>query len=169
MTVPLEAIREGQQATPERGKLWKPAFLEALSLIPNVRHACEAAGISRSEVYRERQRDEIFALAWADAMDHALDIMERVAHQRATAGQQMKKVVTRTLADGSQEITETTESAISDSLLMFMLKRWRPEFRESFKITGPSGGPVEHRVTVVDETVEAFFEELDRLALPSPE
>lgn len=142
---------------------WKAKFVEALSQIPNVRYAADAAGVSRQRAYRERHRDEAFALAWADAHEQGLDLIERIAHTRATAGQTITKTMTRRMADGSTEVTTTEERHLSDSLLMFLLKRYRPEFRETFKVTGADGGPVKHEVTLVDEAVTDFYAELDRL------
>lgn len=60
----------------------------------------------------------------------------------------------------------TEELHTSDTLAMFYLKRFRPEFRESFVVeqTGPGGGPLKHEVTVVDEAVAEFRADLARLA-----
>lgn len=154
---------------------WKPKFIAALKSIPNVRHACEAASISRSQAYRERQADERFAVAWADAVDEGLDSMERVAHLRATVGQDVTKTVIKThIIDGQAvtiETTETKERHVSDNLLMFMLKKARPEYRESFRVesTGPDGGPIRHEVTTRDEAVGAFYAKLDQLGQPDPD
>lgn len=77
----------GANATPKkrarRTKNWKPAFLTALAMWPDVSKACEAAGISRRTAYRERQADEDFALAWHDAMNVSLDKVEAALIERA--------------------------------------------------------------------------------------
>lgn len=165
------STRSTTKSTRPKREPWKPKFLAALRTVPNVRHACEEAGIDRSLAYQQRQRDEVFAVAWHDALEEGLDAMERVAHVRATAGQRMTKTVTRTLADGTQEVTVTAEQHISDTLLMFMLKRYRPEFRESFRVenTGPDGGPMQHEVTRVGDAAKALYARLDELGSPDAE
>jgi hypothetical protein len=156
---------EATKATTEKARErdWMPKFLEALRSIPNVRYAAEMAGISRQHAYKVRARDEGFLLAWHDAQQEGLDLMERVAHTRATAGQTITKTTTRRTPDGEVEVTTVEERHISDSLLMFLLKRYRPEFRETFKVTGVDGGAIKHEVTVVEEAVSDFYAELDRL------
>lgn len=165
------STRSPRKSTRPKAEPWKPKFLAALKTVPNVRHACEEADIDRALAYRQRQRDEAFAVAWADALEEGLDAMERIAHVRATAGQRMTKTVTRKMANGDVETTTTSEQHISDILLMFMLKRYRPEFRESFRVenTGPDGGPMQHEVTRVDEAAKAFYARLDELGQPDAE
>lgn len=154
-----------EKEAPYKPEPWYEKFLERLRAVPNVRAACEAAGVGRSTAYDARQRDETFALEWADAVEQGLDALEQIAHARGTTGQKIRKTVTKTFADGKVEVTETEEMHISDTLLMFFLKRYRPEFRESFRIEhgGAGGGPIQHRVTVVDKVVGDFYDELDRL------
>jgi hypothetical protein len=143
---------------------WHQTFVEALRTVPIVKYACREAGIGRTTAYEARRRDENFAVAWADAIDEGLDSMERVAHARATAGQLFTKTVTKTHPDGTVETTVTEERRLSDNLLMFMLKRYRPEFRESYRMeqSGPDGGPIRHSIER-DEVLDNFDRELDRL------
>lgn len=172
MTPDPPPAKRSTRSTRKKREPWKPKFIAALRTVPNVRAACEAADIDRSLAYQQRQRDEAFALAWHDALEEGLDAMERIAHVRATAGQRMTKTktVTRKLASGDVEETTTTEheNHISDILLMFLLKRYRPEFRESFRVenTGPDGGPMQHEVTRIDEAAKAFYARLDELGQP---
>jgi hypothetical protein len=53
-------------------------------------------------------------------------------------------------------------------LAMFYLKRYRPEFRESYRVeqTGKDGGPIRHEVAAVHEAVADFRAELERLGAP---
>ena len=60
---------------------WIPLFLAAFRKMPNVRIACQQAGISRAEVYRVRGRDPDFALAWEEAKQDGIDVVE--AHMMA--------------------------------------------------------------------------------------
>ena len=54
---------------------------------------------------------------------------------------------------------------------MFLLKRYRPEFRESFRVesSGPGGGPIQHEVTRVEDAALAFYARLDELAATDDE
>lgn len=65
---------------------WTPAFLTALGDEGTVFAACHNAGVSRSTAYRARQRDEAFALAWADVESTVTDKLERKAVELALAG-----------------------------------------------------------------------------------
>jgi len=60
-----------------------PGFLSAFAEAGSVATACRAAGIDRSTAYRERQRNEEFALAWADTEESATDMLEAEALRRA--------------------------------------------------------------------------------------
>jgi hypothetical protein len=62
---------------------WKQIFLKALQSYPVVRVACEQAGVSRAEVYRQRTLDPEFAQAWENAKDDGIDILEAKMHERA--------------------------------------------------------------------------------------
>ena len=60
---------------------WMPLFLTAYRKMPNVRVACQQAGISRAEAYRARTRDATFALEWEQAKQDGIDVIE--AHMMA--------------------------------------------------------------------------------------
>jgi hypothetical protein len=62
---------------------WKPVFLAALQKLPVVHVACQASGISRAEVYRARTRDADFALAWEQALQDGIDVIEAQLMARA--------------------------------------------------------------------------------------
>lgn len=90
-------------------KDWKPTFLKCLRINGCVSHACLAAGVATRTVYEVRQRDEEFAVAWTDAVDHSTEALE---------------------AEGIRRALET-----SDLLLMFFLKARRPHvYRENAQI-----------------------------------
>lgn len=96
---------------------WRPAFLSAFAEAGSVATACRAAGIDRSTAYRERQRDEEFALAWADTEESAMDMLEAEALRRAMEG--------------------------SDRLLIMLLRARRPGiYREDVRVE--HAGKVEH-------------------------
>lgn len=65
---------------------WKPAFLKALAEHGTVTLAAAAADIARSTAYLERQRDEDFALAWADVEHTVTEQLEKKALDLALDG-----------------------------------------------------------------------------------
>lgn len=88
---------------------WRPVFLRALEERGTVWSACVTAGVHRSTVYRERQRNEPFALAWADIEQKVTDGLESKAVQLALAG--------------------------DTQVLMFLLKARRPDiYRERVSV-----------------------------------
>ena len=115
---------------------WRPAFLEALSNSCNVTVACRAAGISRQHAYRTRHRSAKFASDWDDAMQTGLDLLEAAMMRRAREGVEEPVYY-------KGQVVGTVRKA-SDVLAMFLMKRYRPEFRDSFGIehSGEVGGPV---------------------------
>lgn len=145
---------------------WAKGYLEARKNYPDLHSAAEAAGVHRTTVWRLTQRDPEFAEADRAVHDEHLDRLERIIYSRATAGTPVKKTVTRTTADGSVETTVTEERHISDTLAMFYLKRWRPEYREAYRVeaSGPGGGPVQIEAGPRERSVERI-EGLLRLAL----
>ncbi len=106
---------------------WKPAFLAALAIDPNVTAAARDAGISRQAAYAAREGDREFADAWEDAIDQAVDSMESEARRRAMQGTE-KPVFYQ-----GEECGRVRE--YSDQLIMFLLRAHRPEkYRENVKL-----------------------------------
>lgn len=149
---------------------WQAAFLEALALMPNVSAACQRVGVSRPRVYQVRESDPAFAEAWANAVDVGVDLLERIAHARATTGE--PKVTTRrTVKKEGGKVVEEVEvveetTLISNALLIFLLKAHRPTmYRERIdhRHLGPDGaGPVQ--VEVYREPTRERMLELAALA-----
>lgn len=141
------------------------AAVEAMRVVPNLTEAARAAGVARSTVQRAVQRDEEFAVAMNDAREQALDTIESSLLLRARSGQTLRKRVTKTLADGRQETTEHEEVYLSDSAAFFLLKRWRPEYRDTYRVeqSGPNGGPIQIDARMAD-AVGFFDAEVVRLA-----
>jgi hypothetical protein len=121
-----------------------------------VSRACEVVGISRQTAYAERQRNEEFAVAWADAEERVVETMEREAYRRAVEG------VEEPLVSAGKHVTNVTK--YSDSLLQFLLKARRPErYRENVKVE--HGGAVTQRVQVdLSKLSKAELDDLERLA-----
>lgn len=136
-------MADSTNSTPKRHKphakasKWKKAFIAALREWGVVRYACEQAGIDRTTAYKAREEDPDFALQWKQALDDAIDEIEREAIRRAREG------VERTVFFKDQQIG--TERSYSDSLTMFLLRSHRPEvYRETVRAehTGAGGGPI---------------------------
>lgn len=105
----------------------KAEFLAALEEHATVLHACKTVGVSRTCVYKYRQQDEDFALAWADAEERVIERMEREALRRGVDGTERDVY--------HQGIVVGQERQFSDTLLIFMLKSKRPEkYRENVKV-----------------------------------
>jgi hypothetical protein len=74
----------------------------------NVSLAALAAGVSRSAAYAHAKGHPAFAAAWMEAREEALDLLEAEARRALTS---------------------------SDSLLMFLMRSYRPEqFRDSVNV-----------------------------------
>ncbi|WP_375290846.1 hypothetical protein [Qipengyuania sp.] len=70
------------------GKRARAIFLEALADTSNVTAAAAKAGVTRTQVYRLRRSDPVFAAEWYDALAEGYDNleMELLAHLRAGEG-----------------------------------------------------------------------------------
>jgi len=107
-----------------RDHTWTPAleqrFLAALAESANVRQAARRIRRSPTPCYARRKRDAAFAEAWDAAMETAMDtVLEPEAIRRATEG------VERTIYHDGQPVG--VERHYSDTLLIFLLKGWRPD------------------------------------------
>lgn len=169
---PQDATLENPDETPDPVALLDPArewphpwmgpCLAAMQNIPSISRAALTVQVDRSTVHRAMQRYEEFAVAMSMARDVALDNLEATLYLRATAGQAIVKTVRKLNGQGEVvEETTTEERHLSDTLGMFYLKRWRPEYRESFRVeqSGPNGGPIQ-----IEHTEEGAAEFDTRLA-----
>jgi len=138
---------------------WKPAFLAALKAYPVVAHACAAVGIERSTAYRARESNEVFALAWDDALEDGIDRAEKEAFRRAVTGYEEPVIDKGRLAyayeryvdeegaehycpvlnDKGQPVPLTVRKH-SDALLALILKgRRKAVYAERKEVTGADG------------------------------
>lgn len=65
---------------------WMAPWLTAYRNSGNVRASCQAAGVSRVEVYRTRKHDPEFDRLWREAEQDAHDLLAASARQQAMAG-----------------------------------------------------------------------------------
>lgn len=87
-----------------------------------------AGGMSRDWYYDQRRTDEVFAAAWDEALETAIDAMELEARRRAVEGVE-KPLLGRVGKDQDGIITVVRE--YSDQLMVLLLKAHRPEkYRE---------------------------------------
>ena len=129
--VPMTQGDERDDLARVRPRKWRPRFLEALALKPDVTLACECAGISRQTAYRNRHEDPEFAAQWEAAMLKAVDDLEAEAFKRAYESK-------------------------SDQVLLALLAAWRPErYRPTVRqeLAGVRGQPIE-RVDVLERLAD---------------
>jgi hypothetical protein len=115
-----------------RFKHWQDPFIEELADCGNISLACKAAGINRMTAYRTRQKDPMFAQRWDDALNVAVDSLEREAWRRAREG------VTRIepIMYQGEQVAEKVITEYSDKMLELLLKCNRPhKYREQIRIT----------------------------------
>ena len=65
---------------------WRPRFLAALSVTRSPRLSARHAGIQHQTAYNHRKLDHAFATQWDEAQEHATDLLEARAFQRALEG-----------------------------------------------------------------------------------
>lgn len=89
----------------------KATFLAHLLTGKSVKAAAEAAGVGRRTFYDWRDMDAEFREAWEDAITGSVEVLEDEVRNRA--------------------LDRTDKN--SHILLMFLVKRHRPEYRENYK------------------------------------
>jgi hypothetical protein len=140
----------------------KRAFLVAYCQTGTVTHAAVAARVSRRTHVNWMKNDPAYALAFADAREHAGDLLEREAMRRGVEGVRRFKFSPGGKPYRHPETGEPySELEYSDTLLIFLLKGIRPEkYRERYEHTGPNGGPIRVQPVRLDHLTE---EELGQL------
>lgn len=150
---------------PARTERWsRQQWLDCFEWCGMVTEACEMMGLARQTVYNERQRNEDFALAWADVEERTTERMEAEAYRRAVHG------VTTPMVSAGKHVTDV--QCYSDRLLEFMLKARRPDkYRDRVDVN--HSGKIERRVKVdlaklSDDELEALEQIAEKLAEPAP-
>lgn len=145
-------------STPEKD--WKPIFLQELARTGNVSTAAKKAKIGRRTAYGARLSDEVFAEAWKECLDIAVELLEEEARRRAAEG------CDRPVYQGGKLVGKVRE--YSDVLLIFLLKAHRPDkYRENSRVVvaGDASAPVKHDHTItgrIDKLASAFEGAADR-------
>ena len=111
-------------------------FLMALRETANVSEAARRAGISRRRAYDVRDVDPVFAAAWKDAVETAIDTLEAEAWRRGKEGWD-EPVFYRGEIQRDAEGKPVTIRKYSDRMLELLLKAHRPEkYRERYDVSG---------------------------------
>lgn len=124
--VPAIAVEEAPTHPTRPWPTWAQPFLDLFAQTGNVMLSARGAGVERRTPYDLKGRDERFALAWAEADEASIQVLEAEARRRAMG--------------------------TSDRLLEFLLKARRPAtYRENHRVevVGDGGGPI--RTEVVPE------------------
>lgn len=124
----------------------KPAFLAAFRATASVVKAAKSVRIARSRHYQWLADDSAYAAAFDKARQEAVQTLEDEAVRRAHEG-----TLEPVFYEGEQ-VDQVLK--YSDSLLMFLLKGWKPDrYRERLEHSGPDGGPI-----VVDQRTAQLAE-----------
>ena len=143
---------------PASKPIYQRRMLEALARGLSPRRAAEAAGLGRSTAFLWRQQDPEFAAKWNEAVAEGIDLLEDEARRRAVDGYNERPI----FRDGVQVGEIRT---YSDRLLIFLLKRRRPEVFARPRDANPPNGFGPHAPRKSWAEVLAQFE---RLGLPAP-
>ena len=125
----------------------KTAFLRELRRCGLINKAADACRLSRSVLYQHKRKSKTFAADWDHAVDDAVDsVLIEEATRRAVQG------VKKPLAYQG-ELTGDYVREYSDSLLMFLIKGKRPEYRNSISMgrTGEGAPAVVHFSMILPE------------------
>ena len=110
-------------------------FLKALALTGNVSASAEMAGTTRQTMYRHKDADLNFEIAWQHAMDQAIDELELEARRRGLDGYLEPVFQSGELVGYKRKY--------SDSLLIRQLEAHNPKYAKRVEHTGRDGGPIE--------------------------
>ena len=100
----------------------KEEFLQELLKTGIVTKTAEVIGIPPRTVYNWRKVDKEFAAAWDEAVETSTDRLVEEARRRAHDG------TLKPVYQGGKHVGDIRE--YSDTLLMFLIKARRPEYRE---------------------------------------
>jgi hypothetical protein len=114
----------------------------------NVSASCGLAGIKRRTAYDWRGDDPEFAAEWDEAVNVGLDALESEARRRAFEGIQEPVFYKGEICGHIRRY--------SDSLIMFMLKAYRPQFRDRVLIdVNAVDAEIERRLAAMAQRGEA--------------
>jgi AcrR family transcriptional regulator len=157
----------GQDVTVKKGDWppWARPLLNVVGRSVSISAAAERVQVSRPTIYRLRARDSVFAAALDEAREAGLDLLEERLYLAATSGIPNRTVTTRKLRDGT--VVETVKEGVDfyPTAGMFLLKRWRPQYRENYRAeaTGADDGPIQiESIERIDAQIAMLTAELAR-------
>jgi len=167
--------REGQRGIAGRStptKTYKPRikrgqiprvrkkFLAHLLKSAAVFESARKAGVNPRTVYRWKEQDKAFAAEWELAIEEYIQRLEEKTDRRAVQG-----IPKGIYYEGKRVAIEQT---YSDALLMFRLKRFRPELYRDF-VSGSLGlYPADQGLSAANDRAR-LARELPELPAPDPE
>lgn len=110
----------------ERTEENRQRFLATLKATGNVSASCAVINIGRTTAYEWKAADLEFSCAWDQALESGLDALEAEARRRAFEGVE-EPVFYRGQVCGHVR-------KYSDSLIMFILKAYRHQFRDRVQV-----------------------------------
>jgi hypothetical protein len=108
-----------KKTTDAKKKIWKEAFLESFDRTRSIRASAKEIGIHFSTVYREKKEDPIFGKAVTINRAVHVDDLEASAFNKAIDGWD-EPVFYQGIESGVKRVFSVT-------LMIFMLKCWKPE------------------------------------------
>jgi hypothetical protein len=138
---------------------WRATFLSALEASGNVSASARRAGMHRGTAYRYRQADPEFRAAWDEALEVAADALEAEVRRRAVDGWDEPVFYDGKVCGYIRRY--------DDRLLMFLMKAYRPEFRDHAPVRSTGDQPEPVRVEYPGDW-PCSPDALQRPALPSP-
>lgn len=129
------SLRKPKRASRAKCRL----FLEHYQTSANITASCKVAGLDRNTVFYLREHDEAFQNAFQEAHDASVDALVAESRRRAIEGEVEPTGWYKGVAGGY--VTRR-----SDNLLMFMIKKEIPEYRDKFELSGAGGQPLQIQV-----------------------
>jgi hypothetical protein len=120
----------------------KRQFINELAIDANVSRTCRLLGVSARAAYNQREKDTKFAIEWDKAIKIGVNVgLVSEAHRRAHSG------VPEPIFHQGKLIG--FKKVYSDALLMFLIKKHDPSYRE--KIDYNFSGEVSHKHSISDD------------------
>ena len=114
----------------------KVKFLKHFAMTGNQSESLAVAGLAKSTHYKLLENNPKYAAAFQEASDAATDALVKEARRRAVEGD----VEPTGWYQGKPGGYVTRRS---DNLLMFVIKKERPEYRDKWEVTGAGGQPIQ--------------------------
>jgi hypothetical protein len=127
----------------EESSSWRATFLGALEASGNVSASARRAGVGRATVYRHRAGEADFRESWDEALEVACDALEAEARRRALDGWDEPVFYEGKVCGHIRKY--------SDALIMFLLKAYRPQFRDHALTEHAVNAPVQVEVRYVND------------------